>query len=420
MKLLLMILSVLFTVSRASAQVFYVNPKTVNKLKKICREAGPGDTIVFEGGVYKRVPRITCSGAEGNPIVITSSGDRPAVIKGPVFVKGNYLKIENLYFRGYGDELNYREVVNHWWHPTKKVFKPSGLKVVGKHVLIENNAFCYSVGRGLRVTGKSNYVTIRHNVICNNAWWSTAGTGGLIIRDIDNGNRPGEIRVEDNLIFSNESRIISHVFKKGFTKMVIDEGEGLLIQQDGKRTFGGKFIVKNNLFLYNGKGISLNRSYNVSVVNNKFYHNGTTLTGTGGSIVCNRSKGVVIESNEMEPLKGKKPIKLMKCSDVVLKNNKFTASVSEEDLLRFSGLLNRFGIRVKPTEYRVNLKREILDIIKRIPKKKDTRLELKGNKLYIYNIDSKGIKGLPRNYVLIIPKEYVKDVRDYLNQQDNQ
>ena len=420
MKFFLTILSVLFAVSQASAQVFYVNPKTVKKLRKICREAGPGDTIVFEGGVYKKVPRITCSGAKGNSIVITSSGYRPAVIRGPVFVKGNYLKIENLYFRGYGDRLNYREAINHWWHPTKKVFKPSGLKIVGKHILIENNAFCYSVGRGLRVTGKSNYVTIRHNIICNNAWWSTAGTGGLIIRDIDNGNRPGEIRVEDNLIFSNESRIISHVFKKGFTRMVIDEGEGLLIQQDGKRTFGGKFVVKNNLFLYNGKGISLNRSYNVSVVNNKFYHNGTTLTGTGGSIVCNRSEGVVIESNEMEPLKGKKPIKLLKCSKVVLKNNRFTADVSDEDISRFSDLLERFQIRVKPTNYRVDLKKQILDIVKRIPRKKDTKVELKGNRLYIYNINNRGIRGLPKDYVLIIPRKYVKDVKNYLNQQGNQ
>ena len=420
MRSILTVLSIFFAVSQAFAQVFYVNPKTVKKLREICREAGPGDTIVFEEGIYKRVPWITCNGAEGNPIVITSLGEKPAVIKAPVVVKGNYLKIENLYFRGYGDELNYEEVINHWWHPTKKVFKPSGLKVTGNHILIENNGFCYSVGSGLRVTGNSNYITIKHNIICNNAWWSTAGTGGLIVRDIDNGEKPGEIRIEDNLIFSNESRIISHVFKKGFTKMVIDEGEGLLIQQDGRRTFGGKFIVRNNLFLYNGKGISLNKSYGVSVLGNKFYHNGTTLTGTGGSIVCNRSKGVVIESNEMEPLKGKKPIKLMKCSDVVLKNNRFIASVSEEDLSRFSDLLNRFRIRVKPTNYRVNLKKEILDIVKRIPKKKDTKLELKGNKLYIYNIDNEGIKGLPGNYVLIIPKEYVKDVRDYLNRQGNQ
>ena len=122
----------------------------------------------------------------------------------------------------------------------------------------------------------------------------------------------------------------------------------------------------------------------------------------------------------MEPLKGKKPIKLMKCSDVVLKNNRFTASVSEEDLSRFSDLLDRFRIRVKPTNYRVDLRKQILDIVKRIPKKKDTKIELKGNRLYIYNINNRGIGGLPKNYVLIIPKKYVKDVKNYLNQQGNQ
>jgi len=409
----ILLLSVAF-LSQAYAQVFYVSPKTVNNLKKICREAAPGDTIVFKEGTYKAVPRIKCSGEKDNPIVITSYSQKPAVIKAPVFIQGNYLVVKGLYFRGYSDELNYEKAIEHWWNPTKEVFKWSGLKVTGHDILIEGNAFCYSIGSGLRVLGNSNNITIRHNVICNNAWWSTAGTGGLIVRDIDNGKKAGEIRIEDNLIFSNESRIISHVFKKGFTKMVIDEGEGALIQQDGKGTFGGEFIVRNNLFLFNGKGLSINRSYSVEVFKNKFYHNGTTLTGSGGSIVCNRSKDISIEFNEMEPLRGKKAIKLMKCLNVFVKNNKMETEFSD-DISRFSDLLDRFDIEAKPTNYTVDLRKQIIDIIKRIPKGEDTRLELKGNKLYIYNIDNTGIKGLPKDYILIIPKEYVNDVKELLN-----
>ena len=396
-----------------------ITPKNAYQIKKLLKNAKPGDEIVFEDGIYKRIPKIKISGNKANPIVIR--GGEKTLIKNPVFIKGDYLIIKNLYIKGNADKINYNQVIKEWWNPSNEI-KKSGLYIEGRHVLVKDNVICNFPGSGLRIIKKSDYVTVKHNIVCNNAWWSTGGTGGLIVRNIiqSDNSKKDKIKILNNLIFSNESRIISHVYQKGFTKMVIDEGEGLLIQQKSDKDtiknghYNGGFLVKNNLLLYNGKAISINKANNVKIIKNTLYKNGTTVTGKAGGIVLNTTKNDIIRNNLIVPSKGKDAIRKFLAKNIIEKNNLISYEDRNIDLSSFEDMLRKYNLKVKPTNYKVNLKKQILDILKNIPKTDKTSFELEGNRLHIYNIDNRKIKALPKNYMLIIPKEYIKDVKAYL------
>ena len=396
-----------------------ITPKNAYQIKKLLKNAKPGDEIVFEDGIYKRIPKIKISGNKANPIVIR--GSEKTLIKNPVFIKGDYLIIKNLYIKGNADKINYNQVIKEWWNPSNEI-KKSGLYIEGRHVLVKDNVICNFPGSGLRIIKKSDYVTVKHNIVCNNAWWSTGGTGGLIVRNIiqSDNSKKDKIKILNNLIFSNESRIISHVYQKGFTKMVIDEGEGLLIQQKSDKDtiknghYNGGFLVKNNLLLYNGKAISINKANNVKIIKNTLHKNGTTVTGKAGGIVLNTTKNDIIRNNLIVPSKGKDAIRKFLAKNIIEKNNLISYEDRNINLSSFEDMLRKYNLKVKPTNYKVNLKKQILDILKNIPKTDKTSFELEGNRLHIYNIDNKKIKALPKNYMLIIPKEYIKDVKAYL------
>lgn len=396
-----------------------ITPKNVYQIKKLLKNAKAGDEIVFEDGVYKRVPKIKVSGNKANPITIKASDK--VLIKNPVFIKGDYLVIKNLYIKGNADKITYNQVIKQWWNPSNEI-KKSGLYIEGRHVLVKDNVICNFPGSGLRIIKKSDYVTVKHNIVCNNAWWSTGGTGGLIIRNIIQSDnlKKDKIKILDNLIFSNESRIISHVYQKGFTKMVIDEGEGLLIQQKSDKDtiknghYNGGFLVKNNILLYNGKAISINKANNVKIIKNTLYKNGTTVTGKAGGVVLNTTKNDIIRDNLIVPIKGKDAIRKFLTKNIIEKNNLISYKDREIDLSSFEEMLKKYNLKVEPTNYKVNLKKQILDILKHIPKTDKTSFELEGNKLHIYNIDNKKIKFLPKNYMLVIPKEHIKAAKAYL------
>ncbi len=396
-----------------------ITPKNVYQIKKLLKNAKAGDEIVFEDGVYKRVPKIKVSGNKANPITIKASDK--VLIKNPVFIKGDYLVIKNLYIKGNADKITYNQVIKQWWNPSNEI-KKSGLYIEGRHVLVKDNVICNFPGSGLRIIKKSDYVTVKHNIVCNNAWWSTGGTGGLIIRNIIQSDnlKKDKIKILDNLIFSNESRIISHVYQKGFTKMVIDEGEGLLIQQKSDKDtiknghYNGSFLVKNNILLYNGKAISINKANNVKIIKNTLYKNGTTVTGKAGGVVLNTTKNDIIRDNLIVPIKGKDAIRKFLTKNIIEKNNLISYKDREIDLSSFEEMLKKYNLKVEPTNYKVNLKKQILDILKHIPKTDKTSFELEENKLHIYNINNKKIKFLPKNYMLVIPKEHIKAAKAYL------
>ena len=418
------------------AREFYLYPQdNPHKIKHICKKANGGDIIYLHEGIYtKKFPLIKCSGNKNAPIIITAKKGEKVFIRKSWKIKGNYLTISNLNFKGYSENLKYDDVIKEWWNPSKKL-KQYGIFINGHHITLQDNTVGYFPSTGVKIKGKSDYITIKHNIIYNNAWWSTGGTGGLIIKtihQIDNAKKT-KIKIINNLFFGNESRIISHVFKKGFSKLVIDEGESFLIQQKedtNKKNaksghYEGRFLVKNNLILYNGKGCSLNKVDRVDFIQNYLYCNGTTASSIkAGGIRGNHTnydnfisnyvsscKNMMAISvlgkndtfkNNIVKSKTQKPMPGIKIVDKVFNNpSHLDFNTNANELLSsFKPLLKQYNIQIKPTGYVVDIKKQIKDIIQLIPKKSNTIINHYLDKVEIKNINNKDIKDLGNDFVL--------------------
>ncbi len=417
------------------AREFNLYPQNVKKIKKICKEARGGDVIYLNSGTYTdKFPKIKCSGSEGAPIVITAKKGAKVTVRSSWRINGNYLTISNLNFRGYSDSFNYSDVIKQWWKP-KKSLKNIGLLVNGHHITLKDNTIGYYTASGAKFKGGCDYITVDHNVIYNNAWWTTGGTGGLIIKtihQIDN-SKATKVKVVNNLFFGNESRIFSHVFKKGFSKLVIDEGESFLLQQkeDPRKKgaisghYEGRYLVKNNLILYNGKGSSLNKVQRVDFVQNYLCCNGTTANNpSAGGIRGNHTnydnflnnyisscgdrlaisvvgehnifKGNIAKSKTQKPMAGVKLVNKVFNDPKDLDFNKDANRV----LASFQPMLNRYNIKVKPTGYMVDKAKQVEDVISLIPKKADTVIKRYKDRVEIKNIDNRGIKWMGNDFVL--------------------
>jgi len=420
---------------------FEITPKSVKRIKKICQEASGDDVVYLRGGVYtRRFPTIKCSGRDGRYIKITSYPDERVIIKSSWVIKGDFLDIGSLSFVGNNQKLNYSRVIKQWWNPKKELKRGGILVKKGHHLKIHDCAVGYFPASGVKITGKSDYIEINHNIIYNNAWWSIGGTGGLIVKNIHqiDSKKDAKIKITNNLFFSNESRIFSHVFKKGFSKLVIDEGESFLIQQKDdpskkgakKGKYSGRYLVENNLILFNGKGTSLNKADNIDFVKNTLYCNGsTTKSIKAGGVRANHSNHDRFLDNAVESCKNRmafsvvghdnifernfavsksqKPINGVKIVDKLFRNPKKLDFYSKEFGSRanklldsFSKMLREYNIKVKPTNYVVDSKKMVEDIIKTIPKKSDTVIKRYKDRVEIKNINNSGIKGLGKSFTL--------------------
>ena len=408
------------------------NPK---KIKKICKAAGGGDIIYLNDGVYtKQFPQLKCNGNKNAPLIITAKKDAKVSIRNPWRIKGNYLLISHLNFRGHSDSLKYDDVIKQWWKPSKSL-KRIGILIDGHHITLRDNTIGYFTASGIKFKGKSDYLTIDHNVIYNNAWWSTGGTGGLIIKNIHQIDHmtARKIKIVNNLLFGNESRIFSHVFEKGMSKLVIDEGESFLLQQkdDANKKgassghYEGRYLVKNNLILYNGKGSSLNKVDRVDFIHNYLYCNGTTAHnrqagGIRGKLTnydnfisnyissCKDKMAVSVMGkhntfkNNIAKSKTQQPMAGLKLVDKVFKDPKnLDFNRDANNLLSsFQPMLSRYDIEIKPTDYKVDTAKQVEDIIHLIPKKANTTIKRYEDRVEIKNIDKKGIKGMGNNFTL--------------------
>ena len=435
---------ILSAASSLCAATHHVTPETVSSLKSICEHARPGDDIVFHKGIYNApFPHINCNGAPGKPITLTADVGGYVLIRRSWRVHGNYLVIQNLNFKGDNESITYESVIQQWWHPSEKI-RTGGLLIEGHHIVFQNNTVGYFPASGIKFIGNSDYLTITHNIVYNNAWWSTGGTGGLIVKNIHqfDDSKAQKVIISNNLLFGNESRVFSHVFKKGFAKLVIDEGESLLLQQkDDPRKKGaqsghyeGRYLVKGNLILYNGKGTSFNKSEHIDFVANDLYCNGTTNTSpTAAGIRGNRTHHDIFLDNAIEVCKPKDLAVSVIGSDNRFENNyakgkqiqhiegiSFVSSLFHDPkhlnfqtpyfrdrantlLASFRSMVEQNNIVIKPTGYVADIEKQREEIIDLIPKKHDTRIVRTPHEVHIYNIDNRGIKDLPEDFLLKLP-----------------
>ena len=272
-------------------------------LHKAAKLAQPGDKIFLRGGTYyndgfgedfsargNNLAFINTSGSAANWITIRPHGNEYVKLKsdvnGIMFKEASYWRVQRIELEGTAQQLDHNIALSLWWDESdaSNKIKGRGIAMNGSFQIEISDCIIHDFP-GAGVSNNSGaYITIRNSVVYNNAWWSTAGTHGFAnSKPVTNDNDATVIKMtmKDNLVFGNQSSIISHVFSKGFVKLEIDEGNGLHMQNtEGK--FSGRFLAKNNLLIYNGKaGLGLNTIANSTIRNNSFYQNAQAVRSSG-------------------------------------------------------------------------------------------------------------------------------------------
>jgi hypothetical protein len=281
----------------------------------------PGTTVFVRGGEYRNadfgtdfatrstngVAKITASGDAQHWNTLRAFGNEFVHLKsdqnGITLNNVNYWIVDGLEVSGNTQSLTLEDAMQLWWSTDNSRIDGRGIvSNLSQHIVIKNCVIHDFSGAGINDTN-SDFMSIENNVVYNNAWWSTSGVqgvanSGLLTTDASTANLE-KIVLRGNLVFGNQSLIISHVFSKGFVTLAIDEGNGLHLQNNQK-TYQGKALVENNLMLYNGKaGLGLNTIDGVTVRNNSFYQN--SRVGDAGELILQLSTASRVENNLFMP-----------------------------------------------------------------------------------------------------------------------
>ncbi|MFD0526656.1 right-handed parallel beta-helix repeat-containing protein [Kitasatospora arboriphila] len=119
----------------------------------------------------------------------------------------------------------------------------------------------------------ADHVTIDHNHVYGNAWFSVFGQSGISIltaKDSDAGDgRTYKIRITANTVHDNETRV------KWEHCQCYSDGNGIIIDTLKGHDYKGRVLVANNVSYDNGgSGIHSYKSQHVDIVHNTAYQNG--------------------------------------------------------------------------------------------------------------------------------------------------
>ncbi len=293
--------------------------------KEACENLNGLHNIYIRGGVYKnpgyhkdygksgRFPAIeaNCQGTKSNPIVIRPWGNEYVKLKTDALygikIKpgAKYITVQNLEIEGEAEDITLDTALKYWWQDNNDTMQSTGISASGDNIVIKDNVIHAMSGSGISVSA-GKYATVEGNIVYDCDWWTIAGSKGIGITSARGSDANGgyKNKIINNLVFNVEQRVMSHVWKKGFATLTIDEGEALLIQE-GKQandtqsnSYNGKYLVKDNILLYNGKTAVSNLAKDVNFINNTLYNNGGATKQAGFRV--GHSKNINIENNAIE------------------------------------------------------------------------------------------------------------------------
>ena len=288
----------------------------LSSIKDACRLIENGskiNNVFLRAGLYtnpnygsgdkdnKSNPAISCGGSAKQYLNIKPYRDEKVIFAFDSFngirLQGNYLNFEGFEVKGAAKDVGYSDALADWWIGSS-IYNGNGIVVNGHHINVRNNIVHDTTGSAIFINNGGDYSNITDNIVYNAAWWSTKGTTaiGLINARTSDDSLSQNIKVERNLIFASESRIFSRVPSKGFAELAIDEGSGTLVQVN-KENYRGGYLIKDNFYLYNGKGIAIARTNKVKVKNNTLYLNGSTINGKSTGLRLNGGCGIKFINN---------------------------------------------------------------------------------------------------------------------------
>jgi len=277
----------------------------------------PGDTVMVMNGTYTpaekgarvlniRIPGnasawITYQAAPGqHPVINFTNG------KTGIHIDAAYIIIDGFEVAGGAQHVTLAYAKAHAKDLTNYLTSAIGINIdpntngrIPHHVVIRNNIVHDAPSDGID-SCYADYITIQHNTVYSNAFWSPFGDSGISIwemRDVDDYTGYKNYIV-DNVSYNNRTFIPEHRSGK------IQDGNGIIVD-DNKNTqstnvaaYRGRTYVANNIVYENGgAGIHVYSCQHVDVLNNTAWMNNQSPQINDGEISANSAGDVNILNN---------------------------------------------------------------------------------------------------------------------------
>jgi parallel beta-helix repeat protein len=298
-------------------------------IQKAANLVNAGDTVFMMNGTYKSqnvggdVVYLNRKGSASQWIVFINYPNHAPKIEFngwggfKLDINTAYIEINGLEIEGnnknvkLSDALNQSLGCNNPNGNYQPEFNGNGIEADGRkgiapnkphHLRLLNNKIYNCGGGGISLI-HTDYVTVKNNVIYNNAWYTVFGSSGISLYQLwdSDGNTTDFKNIVEGNISHHNRLFVPWVF----CPCCFSDGNGIIIDdsnntQNGSTSgiYKGKTLVQNNIVYMNGgSGIHSFESQHITIVNNTAYKNSQTPEIDGGEIFANTSNDIKIVNN---------------------------------------------------------------------------------------------------------------------------
>ncbi|HEX3672080.1 MAG TPA: right-handed parallel beta-helix repeat-containing protein [Candidatus Cybelea sp.] len=265
-------------------------------LRKASENAGPGVTVIVATGDYAPL-RITTSGSPDAWVKFVAAPEAHPVIHlnasriGIATGSGSYILIDG--FEVVGQNQTISPAQGHANDGSQPELNENCI-LVGRipsdgnsralaHDVIVRNSIVHDCSASGITTAFADSISIVHNVVYNNSWWGVNDGSGIsiwMLTDAVPGDHPYKNYIVGNFVYNNYCNLPFRYFKP---VPAITDGNGIIVDTNSHITrmpnvpaypaYQGRTYIANNIVFANGgKGIALNASSHVDVVNNTVFN----------------------------------------------------------------------------------------------------------------------------------------------------